>query len=198
MIFVSRLLTQNRADLLLDATARLARRFDALRLVIVGDGPERSNLEARAQHLGIGDRVTFTGAIFEQTKLAPWMLSSTVCCYPVNIGLSLLHAFAFGLPVVTSDNLLLHGPEIAAMEHGVNGLLYRAGDIEAMAEACASILADPDRRRVMAESAQQAVRDRYNLDNMVQGLLDALSIADGRRRVIASSASTVASPAAVE
>jgi hypothetical protein len=50
----------------------------------------------------------------------------------------------------------------------------------------------------MAESAQQAVRDRYNLDNMVQGLLDALSIADGRRRVIASSASTVASPAAVE
>lgn len=183
-IFVSRLLPENRGSMLIDALAIVRRRVPDARLVIVGEGPDRPALETRTAAAGAGDHVIFAGAIYDDRALAPWMLSSAVFCYPVNVGLSMLHAFGYGLPAITSDRLSAHGPEIEALEPQRNGLLYRDGAVEGLADAWASLLTDETLREAMSRAALEQVEQRYTLPNMIQGFLDLVSIVDGESRTV--------------
>ncbi len=182
IVFVSRLRDENRPDQLILATATLAERHPALRLIIVGDGPERAALESLANETGIAERTTFTGTIYRESELAPWLLSSTLFCYPENIGLSLLTAFGFGLPTVTADNIAAQNPEIDALRHGRNGLLYKHGDRQAMINAIDRLLTDDKLRERLSCEALRTVTEEFTLPNMVQGFLDATRIVDGERR----------------
>ncbi|MCH8006617.1 MAG: glycosyltransferase family 4 protein [Planctomycetes bacterium] len=184
VIFVSRLEPQNRVEMLIRGMQCLQRSRPAAKMVIVGQGSQRSALETLAAELGQADRVIFTGAIYEESQLAPWMLSATLFCYPVNIGLSLLHAFGFGLPVVTSDDIPSHNPEIEALEPGVNGLLYRDGDVQHMVAQWLRLMDDPVMRDRLGANARRQVSENYSLAKMVQGFLDLTSIVDGERRVV--------------
>jgi glycosyltransferase involved in cell wall biosynthesis len=174
-LFVSRLLEENRVDLLLRATATV----QGLTTVIIGKGPDRERLETLARELGIADRVRFPGAIYGEDAIAPWFLSADVFVYPVNIGLSIMHAMGYALPVVTSDHLAGHNPEIEALEPGVNGLLYRDADLDAMADAIRAIVNDPPRRDAMGEAARRTVLERFNIPRMVDGLEAAIRHAAG-------------------
>lgn len=184
LLFISRLVPENRVEMLLAATVRLCQHDPAVRTVIVGDGPELARLQALAATLGLGDRVLFAGRIYDDMHLAPWALCASVFSYPVNLGLSILHAFGYGLPVVTSDDIRAHGPEVEALEPGVNGLLYRSADIDHLAEQCWAILKNSAGQRRMAEAARRTVTERYSLENMVQGFLDLAQLVDGVRRVV--------------
>jgi len=195
LIFVSRLEAENRIGLLLQATARICAREPRARLVIVGDGPERQALEARAADLGLGGRVVFAGKMYDDMALAPWMLSASLLCYPVNIGLSLLHAMGYGLPVVTGDDIAAQNPEIEALTHGVNGLLYRNGDIDHLAEQCLNILTDAALRQRLRQGALHTVAEEYTLERMVQGFLDLGRLADGHDRLVRSLAQPHNEPA---
>ncbi|MDX9911784.1 MAG: glycosyltransferase family 4 protein [Phycisphaerales bacterium] len=181
IVFVSRLLEENRADLLLRAAAKLRERFDTLRVVIIGKGPAQAALESLAGELDLGSCVTFTGAIFDEMELAPWMLSSHVFCYPENIGLSILHAMGYGLPVVTSDKIEGQNPEIEALRDGENGLLYAHGDLDAMIETLARVLGDGVLRSRLSASAHTTATQQFTLANMVDGMEGAIRAAAARR-----------------
>ena len=177
-LFVSRLLEENRADLLLHAAAKT----EGLVVAIIGKGPDRDRLEKIAADLGITPRVRFPGAIYGEGRIAPWFLSSSVFVYPVNIGLSAMHALGYGLPVVTSDNIAGHNPEIEAIEPGVNSLLYTDGDTDAMADAINEIIHSEAIRRAMSESARRTVLEKFNVPKMVDGLEAAIRHAAKRSR----------------
>ena len=126
IVFVSRLLPENRVDLLVEAVARLAPRRRELVAILVGDGPERGPLEELAERRGVAGQVRFLGAIFDENQLAPWDALEQALRLPSAIGLSLLHAFGYGLPAVTSADIAAQNPEIVALEDGVNGRLVPA------------------------------------------------------------------------
>lgn len=181
VIFVSRLEPSNRADLLIDALASIRRLKPDVKLVIVGSGPDMARLEAHAKRLNQERNVIFTGAIYEESLLAPWMLSATLFSYPVNIGLSLLHAFGYGLPVVTSDNVGKQNPEIEAFVNEQTGLFYRDGDVEDMAHQWNRIMDDKALRARMSSRAIAQVVEKYNLDRMIQGFVNVVSNAQRHR-----------------
>lgn len=167
VLFVSRLQQANRVDLLIRATRQLVDKHPTLLLLIIGDGPHEPHLRSLTNSLRLDDNVRFLGAIFNEAEIAPWFMCADVFCYPANIGLSLLHAFGYGLPVVTSDDIPSHNPEIEALEHGSNGLLYRDGNMDDLAAKLDVIISDPQRRREMADSALATVGERFTLDRMV-------------------------------
>lgn len=177
-IFVSRLLEENRVDLLLGATALIPE----LTTVVIGKGPDKQRLEGIARTLGIADRVRFPGPIYGEPNIAPWYLSSQVFVYPVNIGLSAMHALGYGVPIVTSDDIASHNPEIEAVEDGVNALLYKDGDVEAMAAAIRVLTGDRERHAAYSEAARQTVIERFNVPKMVDGLEAAIRHAHTRAR----------------
>lgn len=180
-LFVSRLEADNGLDLLLRAARTLREAHPDLTVVIIGKGPAQDDLQRLARELGIADHVIFTGAIYEEDELAPWFLSADVFVYPRNIGLSLLHAMGYGLPVITDDNIAGQNPEIEALRDGANGLLYRAGDIDGLAGAISRILSDEPLRQRLSAEAQRTVQERFSLQNMVDGMEAAIRAAAARR-----------------
>ena len=88
-----------------------------------------------------------TGAIYDDMDLAPYLMSAAVFAFPRAMGLSAMHAFGYGLPVVTCDDAATHGPEFEALRDGENARLYRPGDAADFARCMLECLDDPERRR---------------------------------------------------
>lgn len=176
ILYVSRLERWKRVELLLEAVARLAPTEPELTAVIIGDGEDRPRLEAMAETLRITDRVRFVGAIYDEAAIAPWMLGSACLAFPAAIGLSMLHALHYGLPVVTSDNRLPHGPEVEALRPGQNGYFFRDGDVDSFREAISHCLGHADPSDPLRQGALATVSgpEGWNLEAMVGGFLRAI------------------------
>jgi glycosyltransferase involved in cell wall biosynthesis len=174
MLYVSRLHSENRLDMAIQALDRLRIAHPTLELVVIGNGDEeRARLEQLARQLGVQKRVRFVGAIYDEPALAPWFLSASVFCYPANVGLSLLHAFGYGLPVVTTNRVAAQNPEIEALSHGVNGLLYQDGSVDSLAEAISTVISDQALAQRMGQAARETVVQTFSLEKMVDGIVAA-------------------------
>lgn len=182
IVFISRLEPDKRVDLLIAAFREIAGRHPDLGLVILGDGPERPALEELARASGLVDRIRFEGAVHDEDRIAPWMRAALCMAYPGPIGLSLLHAFAYGVPVITHADRQGHGPEIEALVEGTNGMLVRRDDPKAMASAIESLATDPALRDRWAAGAAATLRGPagWNLEAMVDGFSRAIEAS--RRR----------------
>ncbi len=165
---VGRLAEVKRQDLLIQATARLRDRFPDVRLVLVGDGPERQRLEALAAELNLSNRVHFAGYQPRPEQFLQVMdafcLSSRTEGFPV----SLLEAWQAGVPAVCSAV----GGIPAVVTHGENGLLVPFGDEGALADALARFLGDRGLRDRLGREGQRAVRERYSIERMASGYED--------------------------
>ncbi len=178
VVYVSRLEPWKRVDLAIDAFSRLRNRRESAKLLVIGDGSDRSRLESLADRLVPGG-VMFLGAIYRDEDLAPWMLSARLMAYPRALGLSLFHAFGFGLPVVTCLPPGGHGPEFDAIEPGRNGLLFPDGDLDAMARVIERILDSDDLHRTLSAGASATVDGPggFDIPGMVAGFRKAIDYA---------------------
>ena len=154
IIALGRLHPQKGFDLLIEAFARLAPRFPAWHVTILGEGPERPSLEARVAGLGLAGRVHLPGAAKAPAALLRAAAAGGgVFAFPSRyegFGLTLVEAMASGLPVVAAD--CPHGPR-EILEGGAHGVLVPPENAEALAEALAALMADPARRASLAAAA---------------------------------------------
>ncbi len=174
LVFCSRLTPKTRLLQAIDMVQHLRADHPDVLLAVIGDGVIRTEAEGRVQALGLSNNVRFLGAIFEEAALAPWFLSAECLLYPGPIGLSLLHAFAYGLPVVTHDNMRSQNPEIAALVPGENGLLFKQNDIQDFSASVAKILADPMLQKRMGRKAYQTAHQDFTMAAMVRNFEDAV------------------------
>ena len=183
ILFVSRFQPRNRLDLLIKAVAQLKETFPSVQAAIVGRGePEETKIRQLVASLKLDDHVRFLGAIYEERDIAPWFLSADAFCYPANIGLSILHAFGYGLPVITSNNIDAQNPEIEALRDGENGLLYDDGSETALARTLERLFKDPQLAKRLGDEARHTVLERFTLTNMVDAMEAAIRWSGGQRR----------------
>ena len=165
---------------LIQAVALAGSRGVGLRLVLVGDGPERGDLESLVGQLGIRDRVLFLGPCYDESRLAEIIFSADLFVVPGDIGLSCIHAFTYGIPVISHANLDTQNPEVEAIQPGRNGDLFREHDIEDLARVISTWLerlAVPGARAATALACREVI-DRFFhpayqrevIDRAVQGL----------------------------
>ncbi|MEL6797312.1 MAG: glycosyltransferase family 4 protein, partial [Planctomycetota bacterium] len=154
--------------------------FPTLKTVVIGKGPDLDNVKATAERLGVTDRVLCPGPIYGEDNIGPWLCSSDVFCYPANIGLSILHAMNYALPVVTSDHIESQNPEIEALRDGENGLLYRHGSVDDLASKLATLLRDRELRERLGKEAHRTATEDYHTDRMADGMEAALKFASER------------------
>jgi glycosyltransferase involved in cell wall biosynthesis len=145
----------------LETVARLRERLGDVRLVFVGDGPERPAVERRARELQ-ADWALFLGLrqdVPGLLSLADLMiLPSLADALPM----TLLEAMAVGVPVVASDV-----GDVASVLRASGGICVPRGDQEAFVQACLEMLADEPTRRELAERAE-AVARRFDAQVMVE------------------------------
>ena len=177
IVFCSVLRWKTRLDQLLKAMASDTLKKRGTKLIVIGDGEGRATWEQQAKDLGISDRITWVGALREQMKIAPWFLSAKAYVYPGSIGLSIIHAFSYGLPVVCHDNAAHHGPEFEAMMNGVTGYVFKENDADDLARQIVRLLENESERRTMSTRVQELAYSKYGIESMVNNYCEALEAA---------------------
>jgi len=129
------------------------------RLVIVGDGPQRGELIALADRLGLAGRVRFVGAV-PHAEVPSWLRRFDLCAAPSrqeSFGVAVVEASACGLPVVVSDAGGL--PEV--VDHGVTGLVVPAGEVAGLQAALTALVTDADLRARLGRQGRESVARAY-------------------------------------
>jgi hypothetical protein len=166
VLFVGRLQARKRVDILLHACAALP---DMLRprLVIVGDGPARTELEDMAQ--AIYPLVEFPGAKFGE-ELEAFFPRANLFVLPGTGGLALQQAMAHGLPVIAAQGDGTQD-DLVRVE---NGWQIPAGDLESLVMTLKEALSDAPRLRRMGAESYRIVAEEANLEAMVEVFVGAL------------------------
>jgi len=175
LLFCGRRSNSVSLELVFSAMSRLRKTGSELLYVIIGPDDEDNFLKAKAAQLGVGDCIRWLGPIYDQDSLAPWYLSATCFVFPGSIGLSLIHSFSYGLPVIVPNRW--HYPEIAAFRDGENGLFYKEGDAEDLTKKISSIIKNLEYRQRLSTEALRVVAREYNMNNMVQRYRKAIDAA---------------------
>ncbi len=154
----------------LKRTADLLDIFDAVRdradvkMILVGDGPDRAELEARARAKDRSDDIVFLGNYAAIEELLPCADVFLLPSSNESFGLAALEAMSCGVPVVASRVGGL--PEV--VDHGKTGYLLRVGDAGAMAEAAIGIVTSEDLRKKMGAGARAHAIKKFNVDSITR------------------------------
>lgn len=154
LISVGRLAKEKNFETLLVAAAEVMRERNQVRLVLIGDGPERKALEELAGNLGIASRVEFAGRV-EFAEIPGYLRAADVFCFASvteTQGLVTMEAMAAGLPIVAVDATGTSD----AVTHGQEGLLTE-NDSAALAQALQRVVDDAALRQQFKTAAVKKV-----------------------------------------
>lgn len=165
VLFVGRLVEKKGCRVLLEAMKRVETEVSEARLVVMGDGPLRAELEGWARRNL--RRCEFVGAR-TQAEVKAWMERTAVLAAPSvravdgdteGLPTVVLEAMELGLPVVASDGT---GAE-EAVAAGETGFLIAQGDAEGLAETLVCLLRNEDRARWMGARGRRRVEERFDI-----------------------------------
>ena len=172
-IFIGSLYREKRLNFLFSASDRIHRKLEDFELLMIGDGPLRNQVR---DYASMRPWVRWVGAKRGREKALHLALGQVMLNSGLT-GLSLFDSFAMGLPMVATE-CYIQPPEIVYLDPGRNGMMV-PNDEEAFANGVLELLADPSRRKKMAEVCKKEC-DHYSLDKMVdnfcEGILQALKL----------------------
>jgi len=172
IVAMGRLTEQKGFDLLLRAYAEIAERHPDWDLTIWGEGPDRTELEALADSLGIAERLSLPGRTANPEAA---LCRGSLFVFPSRyegFGLALAEAMSLGLPVIATD--CPSGPADLIRDR-TDGLLVPNGDVAALGRAMERLMNDLDYAVSLAARATEVV-ERFSLDKTLalwQGVLSA-------------------------
>jgi glycosyltransferase involved in cell wall biosynthesis len=172
ILFVARLVEKKGCEYLIRAAAELMARHREVRLVIIGDGPLRSELEQLALNLRVP--AEFLG-VQGPDAVRRWMQRSRVLCNPSvkagngdteGLGMVFAEAQATGLPVVSTQ----HGGIPEVIRDGETGLLARERSVEELASHLERMFADRAFWDACSERAKRWIREQFDIRRCTAGL----------------------------
>ena len=145
------------------ATFDRIRRQVPARLLLVGDGPERSLAERLASELGIEDRTVFLGNVVAVETILPVGRIFLLPSNTESFGLAALEAMACGVPVIGTAAGGL--PEVVV--DGETGYLRPVGDVEGMAQAALDLIRDREKWQRFSRAARQRAVEQFPTEGIV-------------------------------
>jgi glycosyltransferase involved in cell wall biosynthesis len=163
VLFVGRLCRPKGVFDLLEAFAKV-QTVAPVKLSVVGDGPDRMELEALSRTLGVADKIRFIGAVESIAPLLKESHALVLPSYSEGIPRVVMEAFAAGVPVIGTAI-----PGIKQLvEEGLTGLMVPVGDPKSLAEALRQLCERPDLAQWMASNARQVVTEKYSASRMAE------------------------------
>ncbi len=172
VVYLGRLKKYKSVDHLLAAFAKIAADFSKARLIIIGEGDDHSRLLDSTRKLGIESRVTYTGFVPKEEKVA-WLRKAWVVVCPSlkeGWGLTNIEANACGTPVVCADVPGLRD----SVSPGKSGLLYPYGQTGKLAAHLCEVLSNPQLRQKLEEGALEWAKN-FSWDRSAQEMIKLVS-----------------------
>ena len=174
ILHVGRLVEKKGTRILLEAMAEVRRAHPRSRLVIVGEGPERTKLERRSAALGLGDAVRFEAALPPEA-VAEWMQHAALLAAPSvtardgdseGLPTVVVEAASAGLPAIGSD----HSGIPEAIADGETGFVVPERDAEGLAARITQLLGDEALRDRMGAAARRLAEERFDAARQIRAL----------------------------
>jgi len=161
---IGRMVWQKGFEFLIRALPEIEKNHSQAKIIIAGDGPQRKRMEELAQHLGVEDKVIFTGFRGDIKKI---LSAIDVLSIP-----SLLEGF----PMITLEAMAMAKPIIATNIYGIaeqikdgeNGILVPAKDSDALAKSIMKIFSDRDRAESIGLAARKHVEEHFSVEKMIR------------------------------
>jgi glycosyltransferase involved in cell wall biosynthesis len=160
IVSVGRLVPQKRHDLLLEALRICADNKIKFSCWIIGDGPERSNLENRAKQLNLSDIVFFLGERSDVRELLHYVDMVVNTSDKEGLPISLLEAMAARLPVLAADV----GGNREVIQTGETGMLVEPGNIKAIADGILKLLQNSELAKNISQIGYEKVKKYYSIE----------------------------------
>ncbi len=161
---VASLTTEKAHGDLLRAFAFLYAKIPHARLVLIGDGPERSQLSVLSESLGISNRVIFTGQRSDVKSLYAVFDFFALVSYAEGLPMAMLESMAASLPVVVSSVGAI--PQV--ITHMKNGILVTPGSVSEICSAFVTLANDLDLRKTLGRNARKQVMANYSVERMAK------------------------------
>ena len=164
VVTAGRLVEQKGFEFLIEAIKILNDEKIKVRLLILGEGKLRGQMERKIEDYGIADLVRISG--FMRNPYSYMVKGDIFACSSLSEGMSnaILEAMALHLPIVSTDHEFGAGEMI---EHGVNGLLVPPGDPSAMADALRDLIVDKELGKKLVRQSDEVIRN-FTLETMVE------------------------------
>lgn len=179
ILFVGNLLPRKGCHLLLEAFARVAQNLSDIVLIIIGDGPEKENLNKQINDLRLGERVHFEGAVPDFKRLVMWYKACDIYVLPSQsegLSISILEAMSAGLPVISCR------PPVGSYEslrEGETCLLADYGNIQQLSAMIEMLLMNTQLANMLAKNAAHLMREEFDwkvrasaMDRLTQDIVE--------------------------
>ncbi|MFK7759595.1 MAG: glycosyltransferase family 4 protein [Phycisphaerales bacterium] len=160
LVNITRLNRFKKIDQLIRAAAELEKRGRSVNVLIVGDGEHKEELEALSKELGV--HAVFTGALYEELELGRMLNASDCAVMPGPIGLLVMHALAYGVPLISNNNFPKQMPEIEGILPGKTGELFDDDNLESLTDAIERMITQPTSYEQRYTKAREIVERFYN------------------------------------
>jgi glycosyltransferase involved in cell wall biosynthesis len=149
---------------MLEAMSLIVRETPRARLVLMGAGPLKNELEATAERLGLKSVVYFPGFRRDATQLLPALDTFVLSSVSEGISLALLEAMAAGVPVVATRV----GGNLEILQRPGCGILVPPRSPRELADAILALMNDPNQRRELSAGGRRRVEEAFSLQRMIR------------------------------
>lgn len=160
---ISRVSAVKNHRLLLQALKQLIEMGQNIKLIIVGDGPEKKSLEHFSQELGIQESVIFAGERLDATGFFSLFDIFVLPSLSEGISMTILEAMASDTPVIASDV----GGNNELITHGVSGFLFESENLDDLVKTILCVINDPTEAMDAARKSRKKVELEYSFERMV-------------------------------
>jgi len=170
-LFIGSLYKQKRLDSLIEEyTKAYLVNNDIPALFIIGDGVQKAEIQELINKFNLSSKIHMVGAIYNQSDLVNYFLSSFLCFSPNQAGLSVLQSMGYGVPFVTTENAITGG-EIFNINNGINGLLLK--NVSEFKDIILDVKKNPLKYLKMGEQAKIYYFSHRTIKHMVDGFISA-------------------------
>ena len=103
------------------------------------------------------------GPCYEEKILGDLLFNAEICIVPGDVGLTIMHSFVYGTPVITHNNFPKHGPEFDAITDGVTGSFFIENSLD---DLCCKInswlLISTEKREEVSKKCEEIISEKYN------------------------------------
>jgi glycosyltransferase involved in cell wall biosynthesis len=166
LLFIGRITKKAELDLLIRSLSMSG--MEVIKLDIIGDG-ERTyvqSLKNLSEDLGVNNRINWLGSLVDEVQIAAHANRARLFVYPGSVGLSLIHAYSYGIPSVVHANRWKQMPEIAAFYESKAGVVFEAGSVQSLATSIVDLIEDESELDEKSRRAVKMTDTKFNTIDM--------------------------------
>lgn len=166
ILFIGRTTEKSNFNILLEAFKHPI--LKNISLNVIGNDKSYSYFNEAQSDLVRKPEINWYGTLTNEEEISRVANKCQIFVYPGAVGLSLIHAMAYGLPCLVHSNRLQHMPEIAAFKRGITGRTFRPNDSRDLALKLSVMMSNPKSLNLMSENCLRMVENDFNTSKMVQ------------------------------